>query len=213
MGVPPLVNFAAFCLAAFLLIVVPGPSVLFVIGRSIALGRTGGLLSVAGAALGVVPQIVAVAFGVGALLAQSVLLFTIVKIAGALYLVLLGVQAIRRRHEFAGLEAAPARPSPWTLLLQGFLVGLTNPKAIVFFIAVLPQFVDHAAGGVPMQMLVLGLAFIAIALVSDSVWALAAGGVRRWFAGSPRRQARFGAAGGAMMIGLGGSLVLSGSRA
>ncbi|MEO5320339.1 LysE family translocator [Arthrobacter sp. CC3] len=208
----PLSNLLTFALAAAVLIAVPGPSVLFVIGRSLALGRKGGLLSVLGNALGMVPQIVAVALGVGVALAQSVLLFTIVKFAGAAYLVFLGIQAIRHRGT-STTAADPSRSgSTFRVLRQGFVVGATNPKSLVFFVAVLPQFVEYSAGGIPLQLASLGAVFLLIALVSDSIWALAAGTARQWFARSPRRISTLSTTGGAMMIALGGTLALTGAK-
>lgn len=205
---PPLANLIAFLLVAVPIILVPGPSVLFIIGRSLSLGRVGGLLSVLGNAIGVLLVVVGVAFGVGLLIAQSVVLFTIVKIAGAGYLIYLGVQAIRHRREAsARATAATPRRALWRVLAEGFVVGVTNPKTIVFFIAVLPQFVDYGAGAIPLQMLVLGAFFVALALVCDGAWALAAGTARDWFAKSPRRIETLSATGGVLMIGLGvGSL-------
>jgi threonine/homoserine/homoserine lactone efflux protein len=201
-------------LASVVLIVIPGPSVLFVIGRSLALGRVGGLLSVVGNALGMLPLVAAVALGVGVVVAQSVLLFTGIKIAGALYLVYLGIQAIRHRADAAAAVTGEVAPrSPWRLLGEGFVVGVTNPKTIAFFVAVLPQFVAHDAGSISLQLAELGLIFFGLALVMDSVWALVAGPARDWFAKSPRRVERLGAAGGVMMIGLGGVLLVTGSDA
>jgi len=201
----------AFALAAFALIVIPGPSVLFVIGRSLSLGRKGGLVSVVGNALGMLPAIAAVSLGVGAVVAESVVVFTVIKFVGAAYLVFLGVQAIRHRHSTAADGAAPrSRPSSWVLLRQGFLVGVTNPKTVVFFVAVLPQFVDYESGAIPVQLALLGLIFFTIALASDSIWALTAGSARAWFARSPKRMSRMSAGGGVMMIGLGGVLAVSG---
>jgi threonine/homoserine/homoserine lactone efflux protein len=202
-----------FALASLALIVIPGPSVLFVIGRSLALGRLGGLLSVLGNALGTLPLIIAVALGIGALVAQSVVLFTIIKFAGAGYLIYLGIQAIRHpRHTAVTHEAPPPRRSPLRLLSEGFVVGLTNPKSLVFFVAVLPQFVDYRGDAIPLQLFELGVVFLALALVSDSMWALAAGTARQWFGRSPRRVERLGATGGVLMIGLGGVLALTGVK-
>lgn len=207
----PIENLLAFAVASAVIIVIPGPSVLFVVGRSIALGRRAGILSVVGNALGTVPAVVAVAFGVGAIVASSAAAFTVLKIAGAIYLLYLGVQAIRHRHVHAqGEQGVPT--SAGRLLAQGFIVGLTNPKTIAFFVAVLPQFVEPAAGAVWSQLLILGLAFQTLALICDSVWALAAGTARAWFAKSPRRISTLAGAGGVMMIGLGGTLALTGSR-
>ncbi|WP_401000175.1 LysE family translocator [Agromyces sp. GXQ0307] len=209
----PASNLWAFVLASVVLIVIPGPSVLFVIGRSLALGRMGGLLSVVGNAAGMLPLVAAVALGVGTVVAQSVALFTSIKIAGALYLVYLGVQAIRHRADAADAVTRQVAPrSPWRLLGEGFVVGVTNPKTIAFFVAVLPQFVDFHAGAIPLQMAMLGTAFVVLALACDSVWALAAGTARDWFARSPRRASHLAASGGVMMIGLGGVLALSGNK-
>lgn len=202
----------AFSLAAIAIVVLPGPTVLFVIGRSLALGKIGGLLSVLGNALGLIPVIVAVAFGLGTLVTQSAVLFLIVKLAGAIYIIYLGVQAIRHRRAASGFSGATLSPtSPWRLLREGFLVGISNPKSIVFFVAVLPQFVDYSAGAVSLQLATLGLVFVVLALIGDSTWALAAGSARDWFASSPKRAERLGATGGVMMIGLGGALAAVGA--
>jgi threonine/homoserine/homoserine lactone efflux protein len=211
--VVPVENLLAFTLAALVLIVIPGPSVLFTIGRALALGRIGGLLSVLGNALGLLPIIGLVALGVGGIVAQSIVLFTILKIAGALYLMYLGIQAIRHRNDTAAAATAAALPrSAWRQLGEGFVVGVTNPKTIAFFVAVLPQFVDLDHGSVPLQMIELGLVFFAIALVSDGAWALVAAAARSWFGRSPKRIATLSATGGGLMIGLGGILLLTGNK-
>ncbi|WP_194396731.1 LysE family translocator [Microbacterium atlanticum] len=209
----PLDNLLAFTLASVVLIVIPGPSVLFTIGRALALGRMGGLLSVLGNALGLLPVIGLVALGVGGFVARSAVLFTILKVAGALYLMYLGVQAIRHRNRAAAQATGAGLPrSAWRQLGEGFVVGVTNPKTIAFFVAVLPQFVDLGAGAVPWQMIQLGLVFFAIALVSDAVWALVAAGAREWFGRSPKRIATLTATGGGLMIGLGGLLLFTGNE-
>jgi threonine/homoserine/homoserine lactone efflux protein len=211
--VVPLENLLAFTVAALVLIIIPGPSVLFTIGRALALGRMGGLLSVLGNALGLLPVVGLVALGVGGIVARSVVLFTIVKVLGALYLMYLGVQAIRHRRRSAEAAISGAAPrSAWRQLGEGFVVGVTNPKTIAFFVAVLPQFVDLDAGAVPLQMMQLGLIFFLIALISDAVWALAAAGARTWFGRSPKRIEALTATGGGLMIGLGGILLLTGSK-
>lgn len=209
----PWPQLGAFFIASLVLIVMPGPSVLFIIGRSLALGRRGGVLSVVGTTLGMLVLVVLVALGLGVIVAQSVVLFTIVKFAGAAYLIWLGIQAIRHRREAAAAVAAGAAASSTRRLVgEGFVVGVTNPKTIAFFVAVLPQFVDYGAGTIPLQMLELGVIFAFLAWASDSVWALAAGSARDWFARSPRRVERLSAAGGGMMIGLGGVLAITGSK-
>ena len=210
---PPAGHLLAFALISFALIVVPGPNVLFVISRSLMLGRAAGVSSAVGGQIGVYAQVAAVALGVGAVVERSVALFTAIKLAGAAYLVFLGVQAIRHRRSLgAALHAEVERKTTGVLLRDGFVVGVSNPKAIVFFAAVLPQFVDASAGHVSLQMLLLGTVFTAIAVVCDSTWAVAAGTARAWIARSPRRLELVGGTGGLVMIGIGASLALTGRR-
>jgi threonine/homoserine/homoserine lactone efflux protein len=142
-----------------------------------------------------------------------VALFTVVKLAGACYLVYLGAQAVRHRHTLAAaLGGQVERKTAVRIVLDGFLVGVSNPKVIVFFAAVLPQFVDRQAGHVPVQIIVLGAIFAGVALISDSTWAIAAGTVRAWLAASPRRLALLGGTGGLTMIGIGMGLALTGRK-
>jgi threonine/homoserine/homoserine lactone efflux protein len=200
-----------FAAAAFVLIAVPGPSVLFVVSRALALGRRAALATVLGNAFGVYLQVVAVALGIGAVVERSAGAFTAVKLLGAAYLMLLGLRTFRHRHRLAAVvEVATARRSTRRILREGVVVGVLNPKAIVFFAAVLPQFADPERGAVPVQLLVLGLVFVAIALVCDSAWGLAAGTARSWFVGSPRRLAAIGGASGLAVVGLGARLAVSG---
>lgn len=205
-------NMVAFAIAAFVLIVIPGPSVLFTIGRTLALGRIGGLLSVLGNTLGAVAIVLAVALGIGSLVASSAVLFTVIKFGGAAYLVFLGVQAIRHRNRAVEAAADPVRLSGRRQVLQGFLVGVTNPKSIAFFVAVLPQFVSASGGSVPLQMMELGLIFVVLAALCDSTWALIASVARGWFGKSPKRMAAMSATGGGFLIALGGMLVFSAQR-
>lgn len=200
---------ATFVVAAFIMVVIPGPTVLFTIGRAMALGRIGGFLSILGTALGSILLVVAVALGVGTVIAQSIVLFTIVKVLGAGYLVFLGIQAIRHRKDAAAIATRPQpRRSGLRLLAEGFVVGVTNPKSIAFFLAILPQFVDLHAGSVPMQLLVLGVIVVSIGVACDAIWVLLASAARQWFGRSPRRIEAMGATGGALMIGLGAFLLL-----
>ncbi|MFI8187172.1 LysE family translocator [Actinacidiphila glaucinigra] len=201
----------AFALVSLVLVVIPGPSVLFVIGRALAHGRRVALTSVAGNTLGSYVLVVAVALGVGPVVERSALLFAALKLAGAAYLVYLGVKALRHRGNLAMAsgDAGAARGALRTLG-EGFVVGVSNPKTMVFYAAVLPQFVDRAAGHVTLQMLLLGLVFNAIALVSDSTMGLAAAAARSWFARSPRRLSLVGGAGGLAMIGLGVTVAATG---
>ncbi len=207
----PAAHLLAFALLAFALIIVPGPNVLFIISRSLMLGRTAGVGTALGGQVGVYVQVAAVAFGVGAIVERSVAVFTVLKLAGAAYLVYLGVQAMRHRRELAAALSAKSEPKSISRIVRdGFVVGVSNPKAIVFFIAVLPQFVDQSAGHVPAQMLLLGAIFVAIAVFCDSTWALVAGTARAWLARSPRRLEVVGGTSGLVMIGIGASLALTG---
>jgi len=206
-------HLAAFALLALVLIVIPGPNVLFVVSRSLTLGRAAGVGTALGGQIGVYCQVIGVAFGVGALIERSVALFTVIKLAGAAYLIYLGVQAIRHRRSLSASLGRAVAPKPLGRIIgDGIIVGVSNPKSIVFFVAVLPQFVDRSAGGVPLQMLVLGAVFLAIAVVCDSSYALAAGSARDWLARSPRRIERIGGASGLVMIGIGASLALTGRK-
>ena len=199
----------AFLATAAVIVAIPGPSLLFTIGRAITMGRRAALWTVVGNAAG--------------LLAASAAAYTVVKVAGAAYLVYLGVQAIRHRGELAasllaarggeaagvGSGVAASAAVDRRSLFQGLTVGLTNPKTLVFLSSLLPQFVDPASAPQP-QILALGAVFAAMALVGDSIWALVAGRARDWFARSPRRLVRLGAGGGALMIGLGLSVAVAG---
>ena len=204
------VGFAVTCL---IVIAIPGPSVLFVIGRALAHGRRTALASVAGNVAGVQVVAISVALGIGTLVQRSDQVFTIVKLGGAVYLVWLGVQAIRHRHALsAAMEVATAPRSAWKAAAEGFTVGVANPKAYVLFAAVLPQFANQAAGHVPLQLLLLSLVSLPIGLISDGTWGLAASGVRAWFARSPRRLEQVGGLGGLAIVGLGVTLAQTGRR-
>ncbi|MET8875953.1 LysE family translocator [Nocardia sp. NPDC004604] len=207
----PASNLLAFTAASIVIIVIPGPGVLFTIGRALALGRRAALVSVFGHAVGVFVALLLVSVGLGTLLAASALALTVVKFAGALYLMYLGIQAIRERKALREALEVKVDPADSRVFRQSVFVGLTNPKAIVFFSAVLPHFADPAAGSLPLQFLILGTVFLAIALVSDSAWGLLAASARAWFARSPQRLEAVGGAGGAMIFGLGASVALSGS--
>ncbi len=200
----------AFGVAALVLIAIPGPSVLFVVGRALAYGRGVALSTVLGNSLGLLVVLVLVSLGLGAVVTDSLLVFTVVKLAGAAYLVHLGVQALHHRCA-PDLTARRREPlSRARAVRQGFVVGASNPKAFVIFAAVLPQFVDLSAGHVQGQMLLLGLLAFGIALLSDSAWAVLASRLRSWFAAAPARSRAVGALGGVSMIGLGIGIAVTG---
>ncbi len=203
----------AFAAMSLLLIVIPGPSVLFVIGRALAHGRRAALTTVVGNTAGAYVLIVAVALGVGSVVERSTVVFTVLKLAGAAYLVYLGVKAWRERGSLqASFTGGGAAHGVLRTFGEGFTVGVTNPKTIVFFAAVLPQFVDRGQGHVAVQMLVLGLVFNIIAVASDTGWGLVASTARDWFARSPQRLSLVGGVGGLAMIGLGVTVAATGRK-
>lgn len=207
----PVSNLLAFALVVVVLVAVPGPSVVFTIGRALTAGRRAALLTVAGNAGGLLVQVVAVAAGVGALVERSAVAYAAAKYVGAAYVIYLGVQAIRHRR--AMTEALAQQRPPMTTsraLRDGFVVGVTNTKTIAILATVMPGFAVPSAGNLPLQLLVLGLLFPATAVLLDSAWALAAGSARQWLARSPRRMNAIGGAGGVLMIGVGVELALSG---
>jgi threonine/homoserine/homoserine lactone efflux protein len=200
-----------FALASLVLIVIPGPGVLFVIGRALAHGRRTALATALGHAFGNYIVAACVAVGLGTLLERSVQVFVIVKIAGALYLIWLGIHAIRHRKSLVSAMAVAVPPKEgWRALRDGAVVGITNPKAYILFGAILPQFVNRSVGHVPEQMLLLALVSVLIGAVSDCSWGFAASAVRAWFARSPRRVEMVGGAGGLAMIGVGLTVALTG---
>jgi threonine/homoserine/homoserine lactone efflux protein len=199
-----------FVLASLALIVVPGPSVLYIVTRSLGDGRRAGLVSALGVQVGGLVHIAAATAGVSALLASSAGLFSVVKYAGAAYLVLLGVRRLldSRVDEPVEREAAPARTVFW----QGVVVNVLNPKTALFFVAFLPQFADPARGAVAPQLALLGTIFVGLALISDSSYALLAGGVRRRLGAGAATRRRLGRLSGGTYIGLGALAALSGTR-
>jgi threonine/homoserine/homoserine lactone efflux protein len=204
----------AFAITALVVIVIPGPSVLFVVSRALASGRRVAELTVIGNALGEYLQVVAVAVGIGALAEQSVAAFTALKLLGGAYLIYLGIRTFRDRPSLAAAMAVPlaASRSDRRSFLEGFTVGATNPKTVVFLAAILPQFINRSSGHIAGQILFLGLVFAGIALISDTVWVLAAAEFRSWFARSPRRLELVGGAGGLAIVAVGAGLLISGRK-
>lgn len=208
---PSASTLAAFAVASVIIIAMPGPSVLFTIGRALSAGRREALLTVVGNALGILTQICALAVGLGPLIAASTVAYTALKVVGAGYLVWLGVQAIRNRRALASAFEAgvPVTAPSLHAVRAGYVVGVTNPKTIVFFAALLPQFVVQTSAVLP-QLVALGAVFAVLALLMDGSVALVASRARDWFASSPKRMERVGGAGGLMMLTLGGGLLLTG---
>ena len=207
---PTTSHWLAFVVASILFIQVPGPSLLFTIGRALTVGRREALLSVAGNGIGVMVQVVLIAVGLAAVVTASASAYAVVKVVGASYVIWLGIQAFRHRKDARAALGAPqavGRKGAFRALRTGFIVGVTNPKTLVFFVAFLPQFVDAGAGHVGLQMTVLGVAFGVMAICSDSIWALLASKARDWFARKPTRLDKLGATGGVMMVGLGATML------
>jgi threonine/homoserine/homoserine lactone efflux protein len=199
---PSLSTYAVFLATALALLAIPGPAVLYVVTRSIEMGRAGGAASVAGITTGTIVHVVLATAGVSSLILASKVAFDGVKYVGAAYLVFLGVRRLLTR----GAETEPEQAVPRTrrrAYAQGVVVNLTNPKTIVFIFAFIPQFVDPNASHVWLQVLVFGLTFAALGFMSDNIYALAAGTVADRLRGG-RTIARFQRwFGGSILIGLG----------
>ena len=193
------------------IILAPGPSVLFVIARAIAWGRATAVFTVAGNVTGAFSLSVFVALGLGPILQRSELAYIAVQWGGGLYLVYLGVDAIRKRSAHAAdmTNQGEIAPSIRRSIRDGFWVGALNPKGVVFFAAVLPQFIDRERGSVTAQLILLGAIFAILAFVSDGSWGMLAGTARNWLATDARRLERLRATGGTIMIILGISVLIS----
>ena len=205
-------QFVGLLAASAVILIVPGPSVLFIVGRALSYGRRTALLSIAGNSAGSYLAAVCVSVGLGPLLQRSDVAFQTIKLVGAAYLVWLGVQAWRhsRADAVATESTTPVPVAPWRAVRTGVVVGVTNPKTFILFGAVLPQFVNRSAGAVPVQMLLLAVVPIALGLVTDTGWGLVAGQARDWLSRTPRRMTVLGRVGGVSMIGVGVSVAVTG---
>ena len=201
---------ALFAAASLALTLIPGPAVIYIVTRSITQGRRAGFVSMLGVQAGGLVHVTAAALGLSALLASSATAFSIVKYAGAAYLIWIGVQKLRtagQQSAFAG--DLPIR-SQAHLFRQGLIVNVLNPKTAIFFLAFLPQFVDRDAGSIPLQVTALGLCFVSVAFVSDGCYALLAGTAAERLRGSLTMQRRLDRTSGSIMIGLGAVAALTG---
>lgn len=201
-----------FMTGAMLLLLVPGPAVLYITSRSIGLGRAAGLVSAMGIAVGTLVHVAAATLGLSALLVSSASAFTLVKYAGAAYLIYLGIRTLR------GGDTATLDPSREPISLrrvfgQGVLVNLLNPKTALFFLAFLPQFVDPARGHATLQIFELGVLFALMGWVSDSVWALVSGTFAEHIRGSIRLRSTQRKVSGGALIALGLASAFSGAKA
>ena len=193
---------ALFSVAALALIVVPGPAVLYIVAQSLDRGRLAGVVSALGVATGGLVHVLAAGIGLSALLVSSATAFTVVKLAGAAYLIGVGLLTLFRRPEAEG-SGPPRERRLRRIYGQGVVVNVLNPKTALFFLAFLPQFVDRDAGSVAAQLVVLGLVFVVLAVVSDSLWALAAGTASEWLRGNARFLAVRRYVSGTVFVGLG----------
>ncbi len=208
-------NFVAFLIASFAIIIVPGPSVLFTLARGVAWGRGVAVLTVLGNTLGTLVLSTAIAVGLGPLLAASKLFSVALQFLGGAYLLYLGAQAFahRREHAAAMTNREGGKP-PWVKAVRdGFVVGILNPKSLVFFGAVFPHFVDRTRGNETLQLLVFGAVFCVMAFLSDGTWGVVAGTAREWLSDSPRRLVVLRTIGATVMTCLGILIFISAVRA
>jgi threonine/homoserine/homoserine lactone efflux protein len=200
-----------FALAATALIVVPGPAVLYIVAQSVGQGRRAGLVSASGVASGGLVHVAGASIGLSGLLLSSATLFSIVKFAGAGYLIYLGARRLLGL-EASALVAPTETRSRGRLYRDGAVVNILNPKTALFFYAFLPQFLDPHRGSVALQALVLGVLFVVIALVSDSVWALASGSAADWLRTRPLAVTLERWLTGTVLVGLGAAAALTGTQ-
>lgn len=168
-----------FLITAFVILITPGPAVLYIIARSVDQGRLAGIVSTLGVGLGTIVHVAAAALGVSALLASSATAFGVLKYLGAAYLIYLGVRKLMERDVAASQQVVTPR-SLSKIFWQGVAVNVLNPKTALFFLAFLPQFVDLSRGHATLQMVTLGLLFVCMGILSDGVWALFAGSAGSW---------------------------------
>ena len=198
-------RYPEYLVAAMIIILAPGPSVLFVIARAIAWGRATAVATVAGNVTGAFTLSLMVAFGLGPILQRSENAYIGVQLLGGLYLIYLGVDALRHSkiHAEDMVNQGDIRPSTFRSIRDGFWVGALNPKGLVFFAAILPQFIDRDSSSVTSQLVLMGATFAVLAFFSDGMWGIIAGTVRQWMATSPSRLVFMRRIGGAVMITLG----------
>jgi threonine/homoserine/homoserine lactone efflux protein len=204
---PSLTSLLLFAAASIALLVVPGPSVLYIVTRSVSQGRRAGLISVLGVHVGSAVHVTAAALGLSALLASSATAFMIVKYLGAAYLVWLGVQKLRRRESGPVEEAPPVRRT--RLFTQGIVVNVLNPKTAIFFLAFLPQFVNPSRGPVALQIIILGACFIVLGIMSDGGYAMLAGTLAGRIRRTRGSRQRLDRASGVVYLGLGATAALA----
>jgi threonine/homoserine/homoserine lactone efflux protein len=211
---PDMSTLALFAVAAVTLLVIPGPAVLYIVTRSVDQGRAAGLASVGGVHVGTLVHVAAAALGLSALLVSSATAYHAVRWLGAAYLVWLGIRRLRAKDEPSGsVKGRPAsRLGLRRIFAQGVVVNVLNPKTALFFLAFLPQFVDVSRGSVPLQVVVFGVAFVLLGLVSDGTYALLASTGAGWLRRRPGVARTSRLVSGGVLISLGVTTALAGSR-
>jgi threonine/homoserine/homoserine lactone efflux protein len=197
-------------LASLALILIPGPNVVYIATRSLSYGRRAGVASTFGIESGILVHVTAATVGLSALIRSSTIAFDVVKYLGVAYLVFLGIRSLARGHPLE-LTAEQGSASVRRTYAEGVLISVLNPKVALFFVAFLPQFVDPSRGSDALQILVLGLVFVAIASVCDLGWALAAGTLGRWLRERPRFARRQHYLMGGVYLALGAVAALTGA--
>lgn len=197
-----------FVAAALVVLLIPGPGVLYVVARSVRQGQRAGLVSVLGLSTGALVHVGAATVGLSAVLLTSATAFGVVKTLGAAYLIYLGVRTLLTRRSSSGWEASPHR-SLYRLFADGVVVSVLNPKIAVFFLAFLPQFAEPSRGAVPLQVLLLGLLYVGLALITDGAYALLAARLRGWLGSRVMQGPGPRYASGAVYISLGVSTALA----
>jgi threonine/homoserine/homoserine lactone efflux protein len=197
--------------ASLALLLVPGPSVLYIVARSISQGRGAGIVSTLGVGMGNVAHVLAAALGLSAILMSSAVAFTVVKYAGAAYLIYLGIRTLMDSNH-AEVEDSPQPEGLWRIFSQGFVVNLLNPKTALFFLAFLPQFVTVSSGNITLQIVILGVTFTTLAIITDTVYALLSGTVGGWMRGNARLMRSQKTFAGGTYITLGVATALSGGN-
>jgi threonine/homoserine/homoserine lactone efflux protein len=211
--VPDLTTALVFSAAALALLLIPGPAVLYIVARSASQGRRAGLVSVVGIHVGTLVHIAAAVFGLSAVIVASATAFTVVKLAGAAYLVHLGITTLRHRRMLIDASPESLHRSPRRVFTDGVVLNILNPKTAVFFLAFVPQFVDVDAGNTTAQVISLGLLFIALGLVTDGAYALAGSWIGGRLRRSPRLARRSETTAGVVYLSLGLTTALAGRSA
>lgn len=200
-----------FILAALVVLIIPGPGVLYIVARSVSHGYRAGLTSVLGLATGALVHVAAAAVGLSAILLASATAFNVVKLLGAGYLIYLGISTLLARRSATKMAAPEALPL-YRLFIDGVLISIFNPKIALFFLAFLPQFVDPTSGTFTTQVLLLGCVYVSLALLTDGTYAMLAGSLRKWITPKILDGPALRYVSGTIYLGLGVTAALTGRR-